>query len=137
MFIQRFENNMVADEVISAIIYDSVDIMSEHEFIGRKIHCIYDNDDIYELMKESGSTSYSEGEELTKEAMDDWLKHFYKYHELTPQMLKNYVKTFFKGVKLTNVKISDWDDISFTVKFTAIEYSWWYKKLTEIRNKKK
>lgn len=134
MFLQRFENNMVADEVISAIIYDSVDLISAHEFIGRKIYCTYDNDDIYELMKESGSTSYSEGEELTKEMMDDWLKHFYKYHELTPKMLKNYVKTFFKGVKLTNVKVRDWDDISFTIKFTAIEYSWWYKKLAKLRN---
>lgn len=57
---------------------------------------------------------------------------------LTPKLLKKYVKMVYDGVKLANVKINDWNDISFTVKFTEPRFFYWeYKHYDSIINSKR
>lgn len=128
----KYNRYMSVEEVVREIIYDSVDTISWYDFVGRKAEYIYDNEDIYELIKEY----YKDDVEVTQESVNHDLKYWYTNGYLTPKVFKKYVKTFYDGVKLTNVKVNNWDDISFTVKFTAIEYSWWYKKLVEMRDKR-
>lgn len=128
---KRFMTRIHFMDVINAIMYDAIG-QYDYDYlrINRKIEVKYGNVDVYELMKRCD-------DEATQDDVDSSLILCCDEFEiLTPKFLKQYTKALFDGVKLTNVKIRDWDDISFTVKFTEPRfYYWWDKLIQKIHSK--
>lgn len=112
--------------IIEALVYDAIENRS-YEFLAnhrtRKLH--YNNEDIYSILKDDMAE-----EDWTQENIDETLKLCVDFGLLTPKLLKEYVNTFFDGVKLINVKVNNWNDISFTIKFTEPRLFYLWNKIT-------
>lgn len=111
---KKYLRRIEAISIIEAIVYDAIgkrgyDFLTSH----RKRNVCYTNEDIYSILKDDMAE-----EEWTQNSVDETLKLCVDFGFLTPRLLKKYVSIFFDGVKLYNVKINDWNNISFTVKFT-------------------
>lgn len=120
---KEYLKRTVAMPVVEAVVSQSID-RHTYEFLAdvRKFDVNYDNEDIYFILNEMD-------EAWTKDGVDETLKLSYEAGLLTPKLLKKYVKTVYDGIKLSNVKINDWNDISFTVKFTEPRMFYWrYKR---------
>lgn len=120
-----------AISIIEAIVYDAIgkrsyDFLTSH----RKRNVCYTNEDIYSILKDDMAE-----EEWTQNSVDETLKLCVDFGFLTPRLLKKYVSIFFDGVKLYNVKINDWNNISFTVKFTESRLFYLYNSISNINKK--
>lgn len=123
---KKYLRRIEAISIIEAIVYDAIGKRS-YEFLSdhrtRELH--YNNEDIYSILKDDMVE-----EDWTQNNVDETLKLCVDFGLLTPKLLKKYVSTFFDGVKLCNVKINDWNNISFTVKFTEPRIFYLWNKVT-------
>lgn len=107
---ERYSRRINALPIIEALLYDAVD------GVGGTVYKEYNNVDIYDIMKVN---------DWTQEEVDELLKECYDFNFLTPYCLKQCTRALFDGVKLKNVKINDWDNISFVVKYTESNFLNW------------
>lgn len=128
---KKYLRRIEAISIIEAIVYDAIgkrsyDFLTSH----RKRNVCYTNEDIYSIFKDDMAE-----EEWTQNSVDETLKLCVDFGFLTPRLLKKYVSIFFDGVKLYNVKINDWNNISFTVKFTESRLFYLYNSISNINKK--
>lgn len=128
---KKYLRRIEAISIIEAIVYDAIGKRS-YDFLAshRKRNVCYTNEDIYSILKDDMAE-----EEWTQNNVDETLKLCVDFGFLTPKLLKKYVSIFFDGVKLYNVKINDWNNISFTVKFTESRLFYLYNSINNINKK--
>lgn len=128
---KKYLRRIEAISIIEAIVYDAIGKRS-YDFLAshRKRNICYTNEDIYSILKDDMAE-----EEWTQTNVDETLKLCVDFGFLTPKLLKKYVSIFFDGVKLYNVKINDWNNISFTVKFTESRLFYLYNSIRNINKK--